>query len=376
MWLFVPSPSAQEQEPSTLAGQCLPKDSLVNLERSCTLNGKPSTPRSWSAAWQKNDWMKLLSGLTSTQSENQSAVITWSESVLMPSLEESPANPTQLPDSNSNPMTREICLTQHSAQLRHIRLDSSRWKTSQGSLFQMDLGDSQRAWSDWATTWRQSCSKLVMLGQVTDGQECLSWRIAELALGWRTPSAGDVEGGVMDVTLAKENDWCPKIKLRDDAVNWQTPKAWDGTNGSTSPADALRNSPNLPVEAQSWATPRGFDGEERRNMKTMVRIAKHGGDMTLPTQVAVAYSLPQETQVNGLESSEGGLNCARRYRALRLMRTLFKHRLNPLFAEWLMGWPERWSCVGIGSGPSETEWFRYKQQLDSAYAGWLSEVTK
>lgn len=37
-------------------------------------------------------------------------------------------------------------------------------------------------------------------------------------------------------------------------------------------------------------------------------------------------------------------------------------KLNPRFAEWLMGWPIDWT----GSGPSETEWSRYRQRMRSS----------
>ncbi len=43
------------------------------------------------------------------------------------------------------------------------------------------------------------------------------------------------------------------------------------------------------TKPRNWPTPRTQDGYERRNRKTMERIAKHGGDMTLKTYVLTLW---------------------------------------------------------------------------------------
>ena len=45
------------------------------------------------------------------------------------------------------------------------------------------------------------------------------------------------------------------------------------------------------VDSAMIPTPRGQDEYERRNMKTMVKIRDHGGDMTLPTWAKVVVPL-------------------------------------------------------------------------------------
>jgi hypothetical protein len=148
---------------------------------------------------------------------------------------------------------------------------------------------------------------------------------------WRTPSSGDPEGGVMEIRPASAG----KYKLRDDAVNWATPTA----SADQNPGSKLKDV-SMPIADQ-----------------------------------AANYSLPLETRMtNGDGSCDNDRTSRLAYRALRLMRAMLKHRLNPLFAEWLMGWPERWSTVTTDSGSLATEWSRYKQQLHTAFFSLLSGV--
>jgi site-specific DNA-cytosine methylase len=62
-------------------------------------------------------------------------------------------------------------------------------------------------------------------------------------------------------------------------------------------------------------------------------------------------------------NSINGLKCSKKTRASA-------PRLNPVFVDWLMGWPEL-----NGFDFSATEWSRYKQRMRSALCGLLSEVS-
>ena len=91
-------------------------------------------------------------------------------------------------------------------------------------------------------------------------------------------------------------------------------------------------------------TLRASDGYERRNRKTMERIAKDGGDMTMVTLAAVTTewgkfapaisnwgkvtgrAAPSPTKPDGRDGS---------------------HRLSSAFTEWMMGLPEGW-VTGCG----------------------------
>jgi hypothetical protein len=98
-------------------------------------------------------------------------------------------------------------------------------------------------------------------------------------------------------------------------------------------------------EVKLLPTLRASDGYERRNQKTMDRIAKDGGDMTMPTlartttdwgkfepavrvwEQAIEREAPSPTKPDGKEGA---------------------HRLSSKFTEWMMGLPEGWiTDVGL-----------------------------
>lgn len=335
-----------------ISGSSLPPNAqaLAQFAQSCTSSGKHTQPQIWSRRWKQEPWLRLLSGLTWEPSQAQSAVITWAEQAFTPSLAESHASPSPSQESGSTAMTPGTFSARPWNSLKPLILNGSPWKTSQGSLFLTDSGDLQKDWTNWATTWRQSCSALVTWGPRMDELGCLSWQtptgsmigswrqvgavvrenlLPNEAQEWRTPSAGNPEGGVMEI----RPETAGKYKLRDDSVKWATPTASAAKNQGSKLAEASK-----PIADQ-----------------------------------AVDFSLPQRTTPHGGASCTSDLTSARRYRALRLMRATMKHRLNPLFAEWLMGWPEQWSTVLTDSGSLVTEWCHYRQQLRTAFSLTLSE---
>ena len=118
----------------------------------------------------------------------------------------------------------------------------------------------------------------------------------------------------------------------------------------------------------SWPTTRAQDSYERRNRKTMEKIAREGGDMTLKTFLATKWPTPntKEIQKWGKPSNpdissihqdpmtqKGGHTCSVSCR-----------RLNPLFAEHLMGLPLGWTCV---SEPLGMELYQLWQQELSSF---------
>lgn len=70
-------------------------------------------------------------------------------------------------------------------------------------------------------------------------------RISDSACtGWRTPAASDWEGGAMDILLAKENGYSPRLKVRDQVqiAGWPTPTSRDwrgGANIGEAPVNSL-----------------------------------------------------------------------------------------------------------------------------------------
>lgn len=95
----------------------------------------------------------------------------------------------------------------------------------------------------------------------------------------RTPIADEAGGGPISPAMAKANG--SSLRLSGQIIDLVEP-------------DRLPKPAMIP-------TPRAQDGYERRNMKTMERIANEGGDLTLPTWGATkgAALLPTPTTQDG-----------------------------------------------------------------------------
>jgi hypothetical protein len=124
------------------------------------------------------------------------------------------------------------------------------------------------------------------------------------AQNWRTPSASDGEGGALDLELARRMGFSPKVKLRDDALDWLTPSCL-----------------LLPSMDMS---PSGFDvSRKTSNWRPWCWLREAVSHQEIPFLV---------------------------------------QRLNPRFCEWLMGWPVDWTDAARGLPKSEMESFRLKLQ--------------
>ena len=132
-----------------------------------------------------------------------------------------------------------------------------------------------------------------------------------------------------------------------------------------------------PTQALPWATPRSSDGEKGGPNQSF-----GAGGVPLPAQV-VDWMTPRverggytrdkgnpEKQRETLEGQVAGLTYSRHIPATEPDGSppLKERRsLNPLFVEWLMGWPPGWTLlVWTDLGCSETALFLYKQHMRSA----------
>lgn len=137
---------------------------------------------------------------------------------------------------------------------------------------------------------------------------------------WPTPTVNDSRSGAN--SGANRSD--PDSKHHDgdtltDAVRrWPTPSARDWKSGETSDETAERNARPLSEVVTRWPTPRAPDG-----VKGGPNQRGSKGDPTLPSAViAFQRSRPDPTSsTDGPKSSPSG------------------RILNPLFVEWLMGFP-------------------------------------
>lgn len=144
-------------------------------------------------------------------------------------------------------------------------------------------------------------------------------------------------------------------KIRNDmldwvAESWSTPRASDGEKGSPNQAFGAGGIP-LPAQAVNWPSPMVADSRASASATAggaETRVGYTPG-VTLTDAIKI-YSLPaQPTSMNGEVSSTE------------------RRSLNPLFVEWLMGWPPDWTLLAwTDFGCSEMGLYLYKQRMRSA----------
>lgn len=169
---------------------------------------------------------------------------------------------------------------------------------------------------------------------------------------------------------------------------WGTPRASDAEKGGPNQAFGAGGTP-LPAQAANWPTPAARDHKGENSADHLTNGTGRLHMDQLPNAVAHGFSHPdQVTEQRGLPSSQWRPTSRRLLRsvtshvALTSLRRWLrrgnwkKRRLNPLFVEWLMGWPKGHAlCVC-----SETEWSRYAQDMRGAlsampmvYGPWIWE---
>lgn len=166
-----------------------------------------------------------------------------------------------------------------------------------------------------------------------------------LVKAWPTPAA--LDGEKAPAQYAGGNPSLPGA-----AMTWSTPRASDGEKGGPNQSFGAGGRP-LPSQAQSWATPRL---EMARALGNPKHICGSRGKGNLEDQVVAfpeakeLYSpLAQVTVKTGKPHSKE------------------RRSLNPLFVEWLMGWPPGWTLlVSTDFGCSATALSRFRLDMRSA----------
>lgn len=250
MWLYLPpgySPSAPDPADSTSALEWRTKE----LEQSVTLNETHSRSPIWSRRWKRASWTRPLFGAILPPSIAALGVERWIGSLL-----ESPASPTALPDDDKDAKTTATSGPTPAESSRTQDPALSSWRKLQDSL-SISTDSQGQTLEDWVTRIRSEFSAREKSGML---------RAVSVSLLWRTPTASDAEGGVME--LREEAN--AKLKLRDQAANWPphagaewaTPAAhmsagrsrddehWNGTYYRR--ADGLKVTTFLTHQAQNW----------------------------------------------------------------------------------------------------------------------------
>jgi len=378
MWIHLPSTllaSVQDTQESNLDSE-----KLSQLEQSAMWKSKFLQQRSWQNVWKRDTSIKLLSGLTSKPSTLNHGVEKW-----ISSLEDSHVNPFQTQGKSSEQMTRETYGLTQPDLFGGLGHQSSFLKMCQESSNTISV-KSDPNFERWVTKLRKDYSQRSKQAHLTNDNGFSSWR---------TPAATDPEGGVEDWSSERfKNIEAPQIKLRDQAANWPTPNTMDeisprseeanrerfttGQRSGRSHPDNLREYIHPEMHPSNWSTPRSSDDVNRYETENWrgedLPSESHVWRETVQKEIQ-KWGTPAHRDYKGFDGpgkknkgkpSETYLSIHQDPMTQKDGHTcsVSCRRLNPLFAEHLMGLPLGWTCV---SEPLEMELYQQWQQELSSF---------
>ena len=358
MWLHLPI--TQSQYAVGIAVLTLASEKLSELQQSAMWRSKFQRQQYWQSVWKRDTSIRRLSGLTLKPSILNRGVEKW-----ISSLEGSLANPSQSQGRNAEKMIQETSgpiqpdllggLGFQSSFLKMCRESSDTTSTPYDPNFER-----------WVMKLRKDYSQRQKQAHPTGANDSLSWGIAN----WTTPLADD--------TNTRKNKFAQGgTPLSMQASNWPTPTTQETphedmelteTGRRKSKDGQNRHSLNLQDVSVNWnkettcPTPNTRDTRRGCNQKQLatevdrwptINASEHQFRMQGNTQqskglTAVVRKSDIHSIHRGQEIDEDGHSCSPSCR-----------RLNPLFAEHLMGLPLGWTCV---SEPLEMELYRQWRQ--------------
>ena len=341
MWLHVPSSalaSAPESAALNLASSSPSPDTVPYV----SLSGKPTRhPLSW-RGWKRRPWMTRLFGAIFQPSTVAHGMESW-----ISSLRASHASPSPSPASNSGPMMNAGFGQMWNESLGRFNPDGSFSKTCL-DLFGTDSDPSSVDWPASGMMRNGICSVRQGSGRpIGESDSSCSQGDA-----WQTPGASSFSKRRQVGQTTRE-----ELLLPEQARQWPTPRTISGGAESAERKQELGRTESgggdLRALAQAWPTPNAHDSASPEGLGNEGRARDNLGYHS-------RYS-PQALRI-----STCGPECSQKHR-----------RLNPLFVEWLMGWPRDWSSVVTASGPAATELSPWKQRMRSSLSriapdGWRS----
>jgi len=287
----------------------LTSDSDSSSETSCALcvtsSGKPTQRLlSW-RGWKTRPWIKRLCGTISRPSTAARGVAAWTSSLRATRASRGAlrvGSLASLMSATFGPTWRE--------SLTSRGLPSFSWRTCQGLLLSLPRGKDPNS-KRWATWLRQDYSAREKSAQASGGLGFSRW-----------PT----------MRVVASRDVCRdrgKGNLGEVAAMWPAAKATQA--GSLNRSSSGGPPQDLALTAKGWQTPSAADvlgGHKTRG-------GKRRGEALLKGQASRFFRPAPDTQTPGQES----LKPAR--------------RLNPLFVEWLMGWPLSWTQIPSVCGKGE-----------------------
>ena len=317
-WLYVPGLVDSNSE------YLLPSENLIEL--SVTLSGKPTLrPLSW-RGWKTRPWIKHLSGITLKPSTVSLGVERW-----ISSLPDTPASHSRSRGKGKAKKTQGTSGRVSQESSGKSNPSGSSLRMSQG-MFNWDLPMSSVTLTKWGSVYNGVVSAREPLVRVTKEKGYSSWP---------TPAVGAIRQenySAENILTARKRG--QQIHITGFVKNWATPHTHN-TKGHTT-----RETKDLCREVENWSTPMASDDG--------AKVTPNSHQAGLIGE-AYRFGRPDHQMPKGGEKSSNQTP-----------------RLNPLFVEWLMGWPIGWT----GSDFAETEWSRWWQQWRSWLSGRGFQVDK
>ena len=298
MWIHVPKTYSASAPASEESS--LDSEALSLLARSVTLRTNSVSPASLRRACRTAPWIQRLSGLTSAPSTQNRGVEKW-----ISSLEDSHVSHTASREASSEKMTQG-----NSAERSSESPTGLDFQFSFSKMFQASSDSTGTTYDPnyerWAMRLRKDSSQRQKLGHHIRGRDFSSWP---------TPRVSDTEGGIAPNVEMNNGSFSRKnqegvrwgVKLKDATANWPTPNA----------------------------------SEHKYRLKG---DSQQSNGLTATARKSTINSIPQD-----LMNMKNGHDCSPSCR-----------RLNPLFAEMLMGLPLGWTN---DSEPLEMELFQQWQRM-------------
>lgn len=165
---------------------------------------------------------------------------------------------------------------------------------------------------------------------------------------WPTPRASDGAKGGPNMRGTRGDTPLPSM-----AAMWPTPSARDHKSEEASEQTLSRNARPLNEIARQWPTPSANEEKYRLQGKTQQSIGLEATSRKFSRPVPVIST-------DGIELSPTVNSITER------------RRLNPEFAEWLMGWPIGWTStepIACAASAMASWRFKLRQHLLNLYAG-------
>jgi len=301
-------------------------------------SGTPTQrPLLW-RGWRTRPWIGLLSGTISAPSTASRGVESW-----ISSLRACRANPTPSLAGGALKQTSATCGPPSSECSTKCAPPWSSLRTSQRSFSGFDRSASDYA--SWVTSLRREYSQRLRSARRTAGRGCSYSRneYPTPAVNARTNRGGQNPEGPERPSL---ETW---------AKDWPTPNAHEGRRPG-SDATSTQGA-NLKRDAEAWATPQARDWRSEQHQKTDeeqygTRGRPLGRQVLRATgagSIRGSGPLWQTPRVGthgvpGADATHGGQPKGK--------------RLNALFVEWLIGWPQGWSACEPVEMVSYRLWLR------------------